>query len=513
MPAPKWFIVAKNEYRIRTSSIRAIRPYLPFIVVVLLALYVFFGAPALVSPLTNEFVSFFLSQVAVAMIQIVLFMFFIFFITFPINYTLRDVQTGQQEIFLKAPIKPSHVLLGEFLGELPLYAIIIVAITGFFTAVLKPIGLNMIQMAIIVLVFVITLSSALWIGTVISALLRTKLGGSSRGRDIGKALALLIVFPALVLMYALMGGGMLETLADPGTGSLIKTILGVMPSSWGAEVITSFASHPGDIAAVGAVTVTRFGGLLAFFVVTLWAGIRIADRAYSLETTTFTGSKAKQDGAFYTALKQRGPFSTLFVTIFKVYTRRLQNLSWIAYIVGLLVIINIFFTNPNNPVGTVVMSFFIFPVFAAVVSADITLRGKETLFIYRKTPSGENRFIKAMLLKGWAVAVPIAAVLTIVPVLLSPQAAVASLVTNTVAVVLMVAADIAFASGLFLLMPAYTEKGGEFVLDTMVIMMVSMGLFAVTVIVFDEILMLPLLHWVVGITFLYLGKINLSSIE
>lgn len=513
MSSPKWFLVARNEYRIRTSSIRGIRPVLPYVIIGLLALYVFYIAPKFVGLFVDEFIAFLLSQVAVAMVEITLFMFFFIFITFPISYTLRDVQAGQQEIFLSAPIKPSHVLLGEFLGELPLYAIIITVITGFFTAVLRPLGLSMVQMGIIVITFLVIFASALWIGTVISALLRTKFGRTSRGKDIGKALSIVIILPALAFMYALMGGRLLDALADPAAGGAVKTILGILPSSWGAEVIISFASHPGDIAAVWGITLTRFGGLLAFFLIVVWIGIKVADRAYSLEITSFTPSQTKKDGTIYTALKRKWSFGTLFVTVFKVYTRRLHNLSWIAYFVGLIVIINIFMIEPEEALDALMMGFFLFPMLAAVVSADITLRGKETLFIYRKTPAGENRFIKAMLLKGWVVAVPIAAAIVIGSLVLDPQVTLNMVVSNTAVVVLMVAGDVAFATGLFLLMPAYTERGGEFVLDVMVIVMVSMGLFAVSVVVFNGIMALPLLHWAVGIIFLYFGKINLNSIE
>jgi len=516
MQAPKWFIITRNEYRIRTSSIRAIRRYFPFLVIGALAIYVVFIAPAIVKLFLDDLIAFFLSQVAAVLIRFILFIFFFMFITFPISFTLKDVKTAQQEIFSSAPIKSSDVLLGEFLGELPLYAIIITVITGFFTAILMPIGLSMAQLAIIVLIFIITLSSALWIGTVISALLRTELGKSARGKDMGKALSLLIVLPAVALMYAVMA--FLDTSAgraifDPNTGGMVSIILGLIPSSWGGDIIVDFASNPGNISVIWSETVTRFGGLIIFFVVILWIGVKVADRAYSLETTTFVGSRAKSDGIVYRTLKQSGSSGMLFVTVFKMYIRRLQNLSYIAYVVGLLVIINIFLVKPGEAAPVVEMGFFLFPMLAAFVASDITLRGKETLFIYRKTPSGENRFIRTMVLKGWSVAVSVTLLIVLGQLLVNPQATFISPLADIGLMVLMVAADVLFASGLFLLMPAYTEKGGEFMLDVMVVAMMSMGLFMVSLIVLDEVMMLPVLHWIVGIVFLYLGKKNLDRIE
>ena len=172
---PKWLVVARNEYRIRTSRIRKIRPYFPYLVIGLLAVYVAFIAPRFVSLFIDDFLAFILSQAAVAMMQIMLFMIFIYFMIIPITDTLREEQTGQLEIFLAAPVKPSDVLLGEFLGKMPFYAIFVTVITGSFAAVLNPLGLDIFQITIIIIIFVVTFLSATWIGTVIAAVLRTKL--------------------------------------------------------------------------------------------------------------------------------------------------------------------------------------------------------------------------------------------------------------------------------------------------------------------------------------------------
>lgn len=516
MSAAKWFLIAKNEYRIRTSSIRKIRPYFLYLIIGVLLLYVLFIAPTIVGFFIDELASFLLSQIAAASVQVILFMFFFLFLTFPIGTALKDIKVEQQWIFLSAPIKSSDILLGEFFGELPLYAIIITLITGFFVAILKPVGLSMLQIAMIIIIFVITLSSALWVGTVIAALLRTKLGRSARGKDIGKALSLIIVLPIFIVMYVVLSGGVLEALADPETSGVVGAILGLLPSSWGADIITGFVSNPGNIRAVGPETVTRLGGLIIFFVTVLWIGARVADRAYNLETTTFTAAKAKPDSTFYRILQYLGgggSFGTLFVSVFKIYSRRLENLSYIAYLVVMLVIQNIFVYRPKEPVWALELGAVLLPMVAAFVASDITLRGKETLFIYRKTPSGEGRFIKAMLLKGWIVAVPIAGVIIAFTTTLVPQVSLISVLINVGFIVVLVAADVAIASGIFLLIPVRSEERAELVIDVMVVMVISVVLFLVCLPLLDEIMLLPILHWLSGIVFLYLGKRNLGRIE
>ena len=526
MPTAKWLVVAKNEYRIHTSRIRSIRPYFPYLAIGLLAVFVLLLAPAIVSQLLDDPLAFIFSHIAIAMVQIILFMIFVYFIIIPITYTLRDVQTSQLEIFLAAPIKPGDALLGEFLGVAPIYAIVVTLISGLFTAVLTPLGLDFAQIAVIITTIVLTFFSALWIGTVLSALLRTRLGGSARAKDIGKALGMIIALPMIALMYAIMGGGLVEALADPATSGMVTTILGVLPSSWGAEVIIGLASKPGNIAAVGFETMARFGGLAAFFVAILWLGAKAANRAYSLETTSFAESIAKPDGAFYKTIKYLGggrSFGTLLVSVFKDYSRRLENVSKIAYTTGLFVLVGLFLIEPDDPEGSLVITQLILPLLAAFVTGEVTLRGKESLFIYKKTPSGIGRFIRARLLHGWLIVVPIAAVVTAVSTLISPQTTLTSLLANTGLIVLTVAATVTFTLGLFLLNPAFSDKSGNYVLNLMIIMQGWAGLALLPLLAFRRMLGLGLyesvlyltvpMSWTVGIVLLYLGRRRLSRLE
>lgn len=465
MVVPKWLVIARNEYRIQTSSIRRIRPYFPYITIGLLAVYVFLIAPPIVNLFINEFVAFIITQAAVPLVQIILFMFFFSLILFPISNTLREPQTSQIEIFLAAPIKPSDVLLGEFLGRMPFYAIAIAVITGTFTALLNPLRLDIAQNIIIIVVFVITFLSAFWVGTVITAILRTKLGKTARGKDIGRGLSVVIVLPLIAVMYAIIGGGMIEALLNPGTNSIVRAIMGLFPSSWGAEIFVGFASNPGNIGVNGLETLTRFGGLVAFFVTVLWLGVKLANRAYTLEPTTFTSSKAKPDGLFYRTVRYLGgggSSGTLLVSIIKDYGRRLENISWIVYVVGLITMIGIFlsdpFTDPGDPLF--MLSLIAIPLLAGFVVGTVS-RGKETLFLLKKTPNGVGKFVKARLLQSWLISIPIIIAIMTVSTILVPQITSASILINAIWGSLRTMGCVAFVLGLALLIPIFAEESRE----------------------------------------------------
>ena len=538
MASPKWLVVARNQYRISTSSIRSIRSYFLYLAIGLLVVYVGVIAPAIVNPFIDDFLAFIITQAAVPLVQIMLFMFFFFMILFPISNTLREMKTEQIEIFLAAPVKPSDVLLGEFLGKMPFYAIAIAVVTGTFTAFLAPLGLDMAQIAIIVVVFVITFLSAFWIGVVVSAVLGTKLGKIARGKDLGRALSVIIVLPMIAVMYAIIGGGLPEALANPGTSQMVRTALSILPSSWSAEIFVGFASNPGNIGMVGFETLTLFGGLQIFFIAALWIGTKVANRAYSLDTFNFTSSIAKPDGLFYKTIRFVGggkSFGSILSSIFKDYSRRLENLSWIIYAVGLVILIRVFISDfPSEPFNQLIfLSEMGIPFLAAFVVGTVS-RGKNTLFIFKKSPLGLWKFIKARLLQGWLVAIPIAAILIAGSTISVPQFELEILLINVVWGALRTLALVTVVLGLAIINPIFAEESRErnlgIIINLMVILFSTIGLEiglsklglsfgkifpsidAFTAGLFDH-LFLTLVFSLVGILLLYIGLKKLERIE
>ncbi len=182
-------------------------------------------------------------------------------------------------------------------------------------------------------------------------------------------------------------------------------------------------------------------------------------------------------------------------------------------------------TGLDDPPVTWIMNQFMLPILAVMVAGGVTVQGKDNLFIFKKTPSGVARLIKARLVQSWLVVVPIAGAITAVTTILSSQNTFISLLANTGLMMLIVAANVAFALGLFLLNPAFSVKSVKLWINLMIVQFVSIGLFVVSIVVLASgvpepirgILYVQLLQtvlsWLVGIVFLYLGKRKLSRIE
>ena len=534
MPTPKWLVISKNEYRIQTGRVRRARVYLPFILIGLLALHVAYLAPAIVSLFINDAIAFVLSQFALVGVQLILFLTFFYFMIIPISDTLREEKSGQLEILLSSPIRPSDLLLGHYLGEIPIYGAFVTVFAGIFTAVLRPVGLDLVQMGIVILIFVITSLSAFWIGVVSSALLRSRLERVASGKDLGKAIAMMMPLPMVGILYATMGGNLLEVLSNPEGNQLIRSILNLLPTSWGAQVVVDFANNPGNIAPVALEAGLRLGALGLFFLTVILIGMRLADRAYSLEQTSISSSKVGRDGVFYRSIRAvagGGPFSVLLLSVIKDFGRRLENISNVTYILGILVLMNIFIlpkssTDSGTP-GPIMASLFLYPIIVVMITGDVTVSGKENLFIYRKAPSGISRYLKAMLVKGWLLLVPVTGIPTLVLSYIQSGATVASSMITSALVVLIMMGNTAFVLGLFLVNPAFSNKSAKLWLNVVLVILVQIVLFIVSLFILtnfgklDEpvggfqlmLLTHTLLSWASGLGFVRIGRRRLQRID
>jgi hypothetical protein len=524
-----WVPIAKVEWQVSTSRIREIRPYLPYILTGGLAIFIFYLAPLFADLYIDEFQAFILSQVAVILVQFFLFFFFLMFACLPITSTLNDMKTDHFEIILSAPVKPSNLLIGEFLGKMPFYVTFAAIIGGFFTAALFPLGLDVVQILLIILIFVITFLSAIWIGTMTAVILRSFLMKTARGRDIGKGIAIIIILPVVALIYAFMGGFL--NLSDPETARLMHDILQFFPSSWGSEVIVAFAQNPGDILAIEFDKVMQLLGLIGFFIISLLFGGTVANRVYSLEPSSFSASKAKADGIFYNSIKAiggGGTFGLLLSSSFKNYFRKVKNITMLAYAVGLVLVMNVFLMQPDDSVSAMIGSFIMGPLIAVFTVSEVTLQGKENLLLYKQTPSGTSRYLRAKLLHYLLIVVPLTLMLEGIISLNVPNIALEGLLMNLGLSFMIASSTTIFTLGLFLLNPAYHDKAGEYMINVQICIFALLIPFFVCLMVLDQPLydlfgivdaFYPILAvysailWIIAGLMVFLGAKKLSNLE
>lgn len=520
MPRPKWWLIARNEYLLKTSGMRRWRRPFPFVLVVLLAWYVVFAAPAvfsLASDLTKELL---LSEAALSFMQVMLFIIFISVFTVPIIQTLQDTNLAPLETLLSAPVRPADVLLGKFLGMLPTYSILITVLAGTFLALFIPFGMTLDQVLLSIVVFVLVVLIALWLGLLSAAMLKARLNRSQKGREAGQALALIIALPLVGLMYLSMNGEMMGALQ--GKGASLSDAFWLLPSSWGADLVLRFLRHPGDLGFDLGSTILGLAGLTVTLVLSLVVGVRLSGRAYDLEPVSFATPRAAPEGRLYAyarALAGNKHPGTVLVTVMKDYGRRLENLSRIVYILGLVVMMEVFMLSslpPGNYVTLALLTASWLMAFLCVfVVGEVTARGKDNLFIYRKAPGGETRLVLARVMQGLLVVQPVAAVSALV-VLLPAGLELLEIVLLTGWMIVVSSFYVFMSTGLFLLFPAFSERPMEVLGNAVLMMAISFLLFIFSFAFFGEnggLYALMISSAVLGTSFLLLGWRKLTSLE
>ncbi len=471
-PSPRWYAIAKNEWRLRTSAIRGARRVLLPLLLVVMVVHVGWIAPALVASLVPSFLALLLSSVALATMELSLLTFFCYLLVIPFSNALRDIRLRDQEILLAAPVTPGDILLGKFLGAMPLYALGLALIIGVFTALLVPVGLDAVQLVLSVVVILLVLFSALWIGAVAAAVVRTRLERSARGRDAGKALGFVMALPIILVTYALLYGFLPESGVRPAADPAVAAFLSILPSSWGADVVMAFAAHPGDLGALELGDLLRLVGVVVFFVAALGVGAVVASRAYGSEPSTFTVLRARPDGVLYRGLRALGGPGLL--TVFKEYARRLENISRLVYVVGLVILLRVFGGGGSESPTSAALVIVVFgPFIAAFAVSDVTARGKDILFLYRRSPSGEVALVRSKLVQGLIITVPMAVAFVAMLAWGTTEGPLFYLAVLGESA-LVGAIDVALVLGICLILPTFSDSPQTLVLSGMAPMIASL---------------------------------------
>ncbi|MHA1513399.1 MAG: hypothetical protein ACTSRJ_04985 [Candidatus Hodarchaeales archaeon] len=526
----QWWIIAKADYRMITSRFRGSRPYLPYLLIGGLAIWVFFLAPLMAESLLSDFDLQLFSLIAVVLAQFVLFFISLVFFILPLLSTLQDIREQHFENLFSTPVTPGNLLLGEFLGKMPFYATLAIIIASFFTTSLIPLGIDILQIFIIIVIFVLTFLSASWIGNITAVLLRSVLMKNARGRDIGKGVAFLLVIPLVAIMYAGMGG-YLTFLLDPVEGKLFGEILKFFPSSWGAETIVAFALNPGNITAVDLAILSQLLLLVIFVVVSFFGGMNLANRLYSLELKSFTSASANPNSLFYKLFARflgNGSFAVLVIASWKNYFRTVKNITQLIYVVVLVVILNVFLMTPEDAQDVLVSTVLLTPLLAAFVVSEIGLKGKECLLLYKQTPITTGAFLKAKIGHYFLLILPITILGEIIIGLSVPSLQPINLFINIILITAMAIGVTLFALGLFLRNPAYHDKAPEFMINMQVIIFLIIIPFFFGLIFAHDIYSdlfgledpfyyimssIAALNLLVGSIMLYIGKKHLDQLE
>ncbi len=367
------------------------------------------------------------------LMRAVMFLLFMLLFLMPLSYALQEIKIGQWEILFSNNVRTRDILIGTFLGKIPIYGLIILflappLISVFFLAF----EVSLLGQALIYGTLLLMVVTTMWLSNFVTAMIQSKLGDSPRGDDLAKGLAMLLAVAITCPMYGLM-------FFAPQLSSILgMNVFLLFPFTWSADVITWLAVTFNGLGLAG-IQIAAFqdilqlnlatSGLLmvAFSIACLGIGLAGADRVFTLRmgARTETITTIRSENLLLRGMRRVAPgaFGSLVVTAFKDFFRKVQNLSRIAYGVILAVIFPFLISTITfiDASGVDLAILVLMSGIGMTLIGGMTFAGtgflesKNQLWIIQSAPRGGSRYIKARLALAFLVLLP----LTLLPVLVT----------------------------------------------------------------------------------------------
>ncbi len=415
----KWFHIAKADFYVLTAGMRNHRRLYSVVFYALGIVWAVYGAPFLIGGALNAIMP--MSGIR-AMLMIMfpglmrsaMMVLWIMLLLFPMTKALEEIKIGHWEIFLSNNVKTRDILTGGFLGGLPFYGLVTLFLAPLvITPFILAFEVSLIGVTLMYTVLVFTVLTVLWVSNFITAAVQSKLGDSSRGNDIAKALSFVIAFVGILPMYGLM-------FAAPMMTEILGTdVFLLFPFTWSADVVSWIAITFNGIGLTES-EVAFFSTILqldllvstllvgAFSVGVLGLTLGAAGRVFTITAGARTEriiTVGRENFILRGLRKLSGDSSgVLLVVNIKDYFRKAQNLSKMFYGVILAIVLPIMmmlFTDfgvDSDLVDIISMFGMMFAMVGAFPFVGTGfLESKNQLWIIQSAPRGASRFVKSRL--------------------------------------------------------------------------------------------------------------------
>jgi len=319
------------------------------------------------------------------------------------------------------------MMFGFFLGKVPSYGLFVLFIAPvLLTPFTIALNVSLVGQAIMYLTVFFVALSTLFLSTLITTAIQAKLGESSRGNDIAKALSMVVAIAVLVPMYGLM------YFADALSSVLGMDVFLLFPFTWGADIISwAIILFNGlGISSSAFLAILKLDALTDLLILSVFTGfvvliaLRAADRIFSFGAGPRTEKIVTILGENVLLRKIRGlfpgPFGVMVVTSIKEFSRKMQNVSRLVYGMVLAILLPVILSVsmqsfPENPPEGVrdlivmIVSLMLGMVLAMISGATFGgigfLESRDQLWIIKSAPGGVRKFAKARLVESLFLAV------------------------------------------------------------------------------------------------------------
>ena len=410
-----WYAIAKADFQVLTVSMRSHRKLYTAILYGLVLTWATVLAPMVYGWVINsilplEYIRPLLMVMFPGLMRTIGLLLWIVLLLFPLSYALQEIKVSQWEIFLSNNVSTRNILVGTYLGKISFYGLVVILLAPLFiTPFMLAFEVSILGQLLVYGVIALMALGTIWLSNFLTSVIQAKLGESSRGNDIAKALALVVAMIVIIPMYGMMF--FLPALSEMmGMNAVL-----VLPSTWFADLISWLAIVFNGIELTGS-QILSFAGVLqidmvfssvlaiGFVLATVVLAIGAADRVFTIEAGVRTEvvTTVGRENAFLRGIRKvnSGPFGSLMVTNFKDFLRKAQNLSKIGYGLVLAIIMPVIMMSMDIEFMQLSELFIMLIVMMSLIgtipfAGTGFLESKDQLWIIQSAPYGASRFVKS----------------------------------------------------------------------------------------------------------------------
>lgn len=476
----KWLVIAENEIMLMTSRFHGHRKILFGIIIAVIMAYIASIYMLLVPLLASEYVIDFLrtnTELIYFFLSFSLLYGFTISILVPISGTLREANVVPLEIILSSPTKPQDVFFGTFVSKALFYAIgTFILLLPFDVVFIMVFNMDIIGFLIFNVLTILLIVTGVWISTLAIGLVMSRLARTSRGQDIAKALNVVLAIILFVIMYSAGLFNPSEMFLNPYSMEWST----YLPSGFAVSLILALVLDIPAQISVEYAAIGFFGFVFASFI----AGYKLSGRFFNLEPVEATTVTIRREAKIYDIVRKIVPGTLGETTVLhlKDFARRMESMSKFIYGFVLSIILMYALLSGLREIGEVLqwILMFIIPYTLSLVvlllGSDIMIRGKDTLWIFRRIPKGIKKFVFGKYIQVYILELPIALIIPIALMFMVPGIQIDFVVQLTVVCIIALAGYTAEIIGIFCINPAFHEKSAKFGINILIFMLLAMGL-------------------------------------
>jgi hypothetical protein len=253
----------------------------------------------------------------------------------------RKLEIGIKDIVLSAPAKAGDILFGEFIGQLPFYLLLILAVGPLPTSLLIQLNpdLNFFHYIMFYSILFALISFGLLIGTILTNWLEHRILQRKRTNTLGSSLFLLMPFIVILMVYLFHT---IFTFLD--YFKELKFLVNLIPSFWYSNILLYFI----DPSLISGYFLNFWVYLFLIILTPVIISIisyKKAESFYDLEFPIQNKSRFPKIEKIMTKLVNKiapPKYNTLILTQFKEFIRKRENVNKLIYLIGLNIVFAIF---------------------------------------------------------------------------------------------------------------------------------------------------------------------------